>query len=67
MMKRFCIKSRAGKIEYFDILSEGKDGFNVRLTRISDGDEKTSEIFMPRDLFQLCQKTGYIYEVDKAA
>jgi len=66
-MKRFCIKSRAGRIEYFDILSEDREGFNVRLTRITDGSERVSEIFMPRELFQLCQKTGYIYELDKVA
>ena len=66
-MKRYCIKSRTGNIEYFDILSEDEEGFKVRLTRINDGNEKTTETYMTRHLFELCQKTGYIYEVDKVA
>ena len=66
-MKRYCIKSRAGSIEYFDILSEDEEGFKVRLTRIYDGNEKITETYMTRHLFELCQKTGYIYELDKVA
>ena len=66
-MKRFCIKSKAGTIEYFDILSEEEEGYKVRLTQICDGNEKIIETFMTRHLFELCQKTGYIYELDKVA
>ena len=66
-MKRYCIKNRAGRIEYFDILSENAEGYKVRLTRINDGNEKIIETFLPRDLFDLCQKTGYIYELDMVA
>ena len=66
-MKRYCIKSRAGSIEFFDILSENEEGYKVRLTRVYDGNEKIIETFMTRHLFELCHKTGYIFELEKAA
>jgi hypothetical protein len=67
MMKRYCIKSPAGKTEYFDILHEDDEGFKVILTRIIDGSEKTTETHLSRDLFELCRKTGYIFELDQVA
>ena len=66
-MRRFCIKCRAGRIEYFDILSEDEEGYRVKLTRIFDGNEKITETFINRDLFELCSKTGYIYKLDRVA
>jgi hypothetical protein len=66
-MKRYCIKCRAGKIEYFDIITENDEGFRIRLTRVSDGNEKISEESITRHLFNLCVRTGYIYELENAA
>jgi hypothetical protein len=66
-MKRYRIKCRAGKIEFFDILSEKDDGYIVRLTKIYDGNEKVSEEFISRRLFDICSKTGYIFEMRQAA
>jgi hypothetical protein len=66
-MKRYCIKCRAGRIEYFDVIAENDDGYKVRLTRISDGNEKIIEEFMSRHLFDICYKTGYIFEMEKQA
>ena len=63
-MKRYCIKCRAGRIEFFDIVSESDDGYKIRLTRLSDGDEKIFEESMSRHLFNICVKTGYIYELE---
>ena len=63
-MKRYCIKCRSGKIEFFDVLSESDEGYHVRLTRISDGNEKSNEVFMSNNLFDMCFKTGYIFEMD---
>jgi hypothetical protein len=65
--KRYCIKSRAGRIEYFDILSETDGGYIVRLTRLSDGNERVTEEFIPYHLFDICYKTGYIFETDGQA
>ena len=66
-MKRYCIKCRAGKIEFFDILSEDDDGYRIRLTRLSDGNEKTIIDSISRHLFNICVKTGYIYELETHA
>jgi len=66
-MKRYCIKCRAGRIEFFDIISEDHDGYRIRLTRLSDGNERIVEESMPRHLFNICVKTGYIYELDNTA
>ncbi|MDR2304971.1 MAG: hypothetical protein LBE10_10335 [Treponema sp.] len=66
-MKRYCIKCREGKNEYLDIIRETEDGFLVRLTRIFDGNERIIEESMTRHLFEICVKTGYIYQADKAA
>ena len=66
-MKRYCIKCREGRIEYFDIISEQDSWLTIRLTRLSDGSEKIIEEIMSRHLFDICLKTGYIYELEKDA
>lgn len=66
-MKRYGIKGQAGKIEFFDVLCEDDEGYHVRLTRIIEGYEKISETVIPRHLFSLCLKTGYITELNFAA
>jgi hypothetical protein len=66
-VKRYCIKCRAGKIEFLDILSERDDGYIVKLTKIYDGNEKISEEFISRHLFDICSKTGYIFEMRQTA
>ena len=64
-MKRYCIKCRAGRIEFFDILAENDEELRIRHTRLSDGNEKTVEEAISRSLFDICVKTGYIYELEK--
>jgi len=63
-MKRYSVKCRTGRIEFFDIIGENDDGYRVRLTKLSDGSEKTIEESIPRHLFNICVKTGYIFEVE---
>ena len=62
-MKRYCIKSRPGRSEYMDILSETDEGYSIRLTKICDGDERIREDFIDRHLFDICVKTGYLSEL----
>jgi hypothetical protein len=62
-MKRYCIKGRSGRIEYLDVLREVEDGFFIRLTRVTDGNERIIEESITRHLFNICLKTGYIYEM----
>jgi len=65
-MKRYCIKCRSGRIEYFDIISETDEAFNIRLTKLSDGSEKVIEESMSRTLFDICLQTGYIFKLEGA-
>jgi hypothetical protein len=65
-VKRYCIKSRPNRAEYLDVLNETDDGYKIRLTRLSDGDEKIREDFIDRHLFDMCLKTGYLYELANA-
>jgi hypothetical protein len=65
-VKRYCIKSRPNRAEYLDILNETDDGYKIRLTKLSDGDEKVREDFIDRHLFDICVKTGYLYELANA-
>ena len=65
-MKRYCIKSRTGKVEYFDIISESDNGYKIRITRLSDGDEKVIEEFMTRSLFDMCVQSGYIFQLEES-
>ena len=65
-MKRYCVKCRAGKIEFFDILSENDEGYNIRLTRLSDGNKRTIEEIMSKNLFNICVKSGYIFELENS-
>ena len=61
-MKRYCIKCRADRKEYIEIIKEIEDGYLIRFTRLSDGNERISEETMTRHLFNICLKTGFIYE-----
>jgi hypothetical protein len=61
-MKRYCVKSQGNKIEYLDVIKEIEDGYLIRLTRLCDGNERITEEIMTRHLFNICLKTGYIYE-----
>jgi len=65
-MKRYCIKCREGKIEFFDIIAENDTDYTIRLTRIVEGNEKIIEENMSRQLFDMCFKTGYIFEMETA-
>lgn len=66
-MKRYCIKCREDRAEYFDIIGENDSEYKIRLTRLRDGTERVFEETMRRELFDMCIKTGYIFEMENAA
>ncbi|MDR0688841.1 MAG: hypothetical protein LBG08_01030 [Spirochaetaceae bacterium] len=66
-MKRYYVKTYKGRIEYFDILEEAGDEYKIRFTRINDGNEKTVESSISKDLFTVCLTTGYIYETENVS
>jgi len=65
-MKRYSIKCKADRIEFFDIIDETSTEYRIRHTQIAEGVEKVSEESMTRDLFEMCLKTGYIFEMEAA-
>jgi hypothetical protein len=67
VMKRYRVKSQTGKTEYIEIIGEIEDGYLIRLTRLFEGNERISEEIMTRHLFNICLKTGYIYETPEEA
>ena len=66
-MKRYSVKSRTGKIEFFDILSESDEGFRIRLTKLNEGSRRIIEETMSKSLFDMCVKSGYIFELENAS
>ncbi|MDR0758497.1 MAG: hypothetical protein LBF74_00040 [Treponema sp.] len=64
-MKCYCIRCEPDRVEYLDIISENSEGYIIRVTRIKDGYEKVIEEPLSRRLFDLCLKTGYIYQAEK--
>jgi hypothetical protein len=62
-VKRYYVKTSISRLEYFDILEETEDEYRIRLTKIYDGNEKILENSISRRLFDMCLKTGYIYEI----
>jgi hypothetical protein len=65
-MKRYCIKCEPGRVEFLDVLRQTDDGFFVRVVRVKDGYDKVTDEFMARHLFEMCVKTGFIYETAEA-
>jgi hypothetical protein len=65
-MQKYFVKCAEGSVEYFEIIGETKDGYLVRLTRINDGCKKILEERLSCGLFDICLKTGYIYQAEGA-
>jgi hypothetical protein len=62
-MRKYYVKSPPDRVEYFEIIGDTLDSYLVRLTRIVDGDKKILEERMSHDLFEICLRTGYIYQI----
>ncbi|AEF84011.1 conserved hypothetical protein [Treponema primitia ZAS-2] len=67
MIKRYYIKCGLNQTAYFDILEQTAEGYRVRITRTSNGYEKTADEFLDNRLFDTCLKTGYIFEMKESA
>ena len=65
-MKRYCIKCRSGRIEYFDIIGENDNDYTIEHTRVNDGHERVIVESMPKSLYEMCLKTGYVFELEEA-
>jgi hypothetical protein len=61
-MRKYYVKSPEDRVEYFEISGETADSYLVRITRIIDGEKTILEERISHDLFEICLKTGYIYQ-----
>jgi hypothetical protein len=66
-MEKYYVKGSQDRVEYFEIIGDTTDSYLVRLTRIVDGDKKILEERISHDLFEICLKTGYIYQATGAS
>jgi hypothetical protein len=62
-MKRYRVKSQPGREAYLDILHESDAGYRIRLTKRDGGGERVIEEYIDRHLFDICVKTGYVYDI----
>jgi hypothetical protein len=61
-MKKYYVKCPPDRVEYFEIIGDTTDSYLVRITRVMDGDQKILDERISHDLFEICLKTGYIYQ-----
>jgi len=66
-MKRYNIKCKAGDTEYIDILNETEQELFVRFTRDNNGSVRTTEETITKHLFDICLKTGYLFQTEAVA
>ena len=59
-MKRYNVKTIPGCTEYIEVLRELDDEYLVRFTRNRDGNVKTTEETISKQLFSICLQTGYL-------
>ncbi|MDR1468206.1 MAG: hypothetical protein LBT00_02810 [Spirochaetaceae bacterium] len=63
-MQKYYVKCPQDRAEYFEIIGDTTDSYLVRITRVRDGDKKILEERISHDLFEICLKTGYIYQAE---
>ena len=61
-MKQYFVKGQSNRMEFIEILKEIEDGYLIRHTRQNDGYKKVKEETISRHLFNICLKTGYLFE-----
>jgi hypothetical protein len=66
-MMVFYVKSREDRVEYFEVVGDAGGCYDIRLSRVVDGRETVLEEQLSYDLFELCLKTGYIYQAEDGA
>ena len=66
-MKRYNIKCTKGNIEYIDILQEMDHEIKVRFTRNNNGNVRTTEETITKQLFNICLQTGYLYQMAESS
>ena len=61
----YKVKAHHEKEEYLEIIKERSNGFDVKITLSDAYLEKTEQHFMPRNLFDMCVRTGYLKKIQQ--
>lgn len=57
---RYRVKSVAGIETYLDLLRSRHEGYDIRITSITDRSVKETDEFISSHLFDACVRTGYL-------
>ena len=65
---RYRVKSVAGVETYLDLLRSRREGYDIRITSVTDRSVKETDEFISTHLFEACIRTGYLVpcEVESA-
>jgi hypothetical protein len=60
---RYRVKSAAGTEIFVDLMSQRHEGYEIKITTITERSEKEVREFISRHLFDACIRTGYLSPV----
>ena len=64
-MKNYSLKILGNQNDFFTIISQNKDGYNIKISR-NINEKKTETLdFISKEVFDFSLKTGYLTEVKK--
>ena len=64
-MKNYSLKMLGNQNDFFTIISQNKDGYNIKISRNNNGKKTETFDFISKEVFDFSLKTGYLTEVKK--
>ena len=64
-MKNYSLKMLGNQNDFFTIISQHKDGYNIKISRNINGKKTETLDFISKEVFDFSLKTGYLTEVKK--
>ena len=62
-MKNYSLKMLGNQNDFFTIISQNNDGYNIKISRNINGKETETLDFISKEVFDFSLKTGYLTEV----
>ncbi|MDY4152250.1 MAG: hypothetical protein SOX89_01645 [Treponema sp.] len=64
-MKNYSLQMLGNQNDFFTIISQNKDGYNIKISRNINGKKTETLDFISKEVFDFSLKTGYLTEVKK--
>ena len=64
-MKNYSLKMLGNQNDFFTIISQNNDGYNIKISRNINGKKTETLDFISKEVFDFSLKTGYLTEVKK--